>query len=133
MLEVMLTPPNLTGKRILIADDNTVNQTLLVQMLKPTNVDTLVVHNGAQAVAKFKGYQPDLILMDIQMPVMNGILASQLIRRVDKTIPFIAVTANVSQADLQTYRNNHFFGHIAKPIHISTLYRSLQAVFMPMQ
>lgn len=79
--------------KILIAEDNLVNQELISFLIKSRGWDCEVVDDGEKAIHKFSTTQFDVILMDIQMPVMNGIDATRAIRNSNKAIPIIAITA----------------------------------------
>jgi len=121
-----LIPPNLQGKRILIAEDNMINQMLIKTMLKETNAELVIVENGALAVDVFTKSTFDLVLMDIHMPVMDGVTAFSAIKAVDKnSIPVIALTANVMVEDVRRYIKIGFTAHVPKPIELSTLYGAL--------
>jgi PAS domain S-box-containing protein len=121
-----LTPPNLKGKRILIAEDNMINQMLINIMLKETEAELVIVENGALAVDAFTKSTFDLVLMDIHMPVMDGVTAFSAIKAVDKnSIPVIALTANVMVEDVRRYIKIGFTAHVPKPIELSTLYGTL--------
>ena len=121
-----LIPPNLQGKRILIAEDNMINQMLIKTILKETNAELVIVENGALAVDVFTKSTFDLVLMDIHMPVMDGVTAFSAIKAVDKnSIPVIALTANVMVEDVRRYIKIGFTAHVPKPIELSTLYGAL--------
>ena len=109
---------DLGGKRILIAEDNEINQYLLVEMLKPTGAELLVVENGKLAVDAAKTQKIDMVLMDVQMPVMDGIQASREIREfADKEeLPIIAVTANALKDDKREGLLAGVNDYITKPI-----------------
>ena len=88
--------------RILIAEDDPINQKVVVALLSKIPCQCDVVENGAEAVAALMRSSYDIVLMDIQMPVMDGVTATQEIRSLGSTIskvPIIAVTANVDQRD----------------------------------
>ncbi|MGM0581182.1 MAG: PAS domain S-box protein [Bacteroidota bacterium] len=95
---------NVELNRILIAEDNEVNKFLIVRILENTLPDSDLIHveNGKIAVEEFKKHKPDLILMDIQMPIMSGLEATEIIRTIensqDKT-PIIALSAGVLKED----------------------------------
>ncbi|KZN69645.1 hybrid sensor histidine kinase/response regulator [Pseudoalteromonas luteoviolacea] len=121
-IQKSLTAPNLTGKRILIAEDNAINQTLIRAMLRPTQADLTLVADGKLAVEAFMQDQYDLVLMDIHMPEMDGIEAQQKIKALNGTTPVIALTANVMVEDVNRYLSQGFVSHIGKPIDVNTLY-----------
>tara|TARA_R110002051_G_C8339165_1_gene438073 strand:- start:25 stop:516 length:492 start_codon:yes stop_codon:yes gene_type:complete len=122
-----MTPPPLRGKKILIAEDNEINQIVIQSMLEGTNASLTIVDNGKQAVEAAKEKDFDLILMDIQMPEMDGVEAMKNIINFNKHIPIIALTANVMIDDVADYLSQGFDAHIAKPIDIATLYGVLSS------
>jgi osomolarity two-component system sensor histidine kinase TcsA len=108
-----------SSKRILLADDNVINQKVLVMILKGlgfTSIDT--ANNGAQALqlAKEHALVYDLIIMDINMPVLDGIAATEEIRRAGLRMPIIAMTANALKGDKDLYLAKGMNGYIAKPV-----------------
>ena len=115
--------PDLTGKHILLAEDNKINQTVFLAMMRPTNATITIAEDGVEAVDAFKNYSPDLIFMDIQMPNMDGIDACKSIRKINTDIPIIALTANVMDQDVKTYMSSGFDSHLGKPIELNALYR----------
>jgi len=104
-------------KKILIADDNPDLISILQVQLENKGYDTVQAANGRQAVDIATAQLPDLILMDIMMPQMNGLQAARLIRQNPKThsIPMLASTAKVSHADTKECLESGFNDHIAKP------------------
>lgn len=117
--------PDLTGKTILIAEDNEVNQLIIRRMLENTHCVITMVENGQQAIDNFVETKPDLILMDIQMPVLDGLEACKKIREQNKQIPIIALTANVMVADVKKYAESGFSSHLGKPVDLQKLYLHL--------
>lgn len=113
-------------KKILVAEDNRINQKVICAMLAPTKAIVRCVNNGEAALSAVTEFSPDLILMDIQMPKMDGITASQLLRKAQFTSPIIAITANVMAADIKHYLTVGMDGHIAKPVDIKVLYKTLE-------
>lgn len=83
----------LVGKRILVAEDNRINQIVTQKILEKHKMFCTVVENGARAVDAIRNQNFDLILMDLNMPVMDGFEASQNIRRISPEIPIVALTA----------------------------------------
>ncbi|GHG02848.1 hypothetical protein GCM10017161_34800 [Thalassotalea marina] len=117
--------PSLVNKKILIVEDNRINQTIVQKMLKDSGGELFVAHNGAQGIEMYNECQPDLILMDIQMPVLDGVSACKHIRVTDKSVPIIALTANVMREDILLYKEVGFNECVAKPIEISELNKLL--------
>ncbi len=118
--------------RILAAEDNLTNQVVLRSMLAPIDADVTIVSDGAEAVAAFGRERFDVILMDIQMPVMNGSDAAAAIRAQEVSenrprTPIIALTANVMSHQVESYRAAGIDAAIAKPIEIGKLYAALEA------
>ncbi len=97
------TPPTLLGKRVLIAEDNEINQLIISTMLEPTQADIVVVENGRMAVDEVMKGDFDVVFMDIQMPIMDGVEAMQEINKRGFTLPVVALTANVMPSDVKRY------------------------------
>lgn len=111
-------------QKILIAEDVEENYYLLKVLL--ANYFTLYhARNGREAVDLFKTEQPDLILMDIKMPVMNGYEATREIRSISSEIPVIALTAFAYEKEKELARECHFNEYIVKPVDISELKKLL--------
>ena len=126
--------PALTGRRVLLVEDNALNQEIAVELLKMTNMDVVCANNGQEAVDMFlaDGDQYDLILMDVQMPVMDGYQATRAIRKADhpkaQTIPIVAMTADAFHEDVVKATEAGMDGHIAKPIDQDTLYQVIEEI-----
>ncbi len=106
------------GKRILLAEDNSINQLIFKNLIEPLEVETTIVNNGQQAVKAFQENSFDLILMDIQMPVMGGIEATQQIRALEKEkkCPIVALSANAREKDKSAAQAAGMNDYITKPI-----------------
>jgi len=118
--------------RILAAEDNDVNQLVLKTLLAQVGIEPTIVENGEEALAAWEREDWDLILMDIQMPVMDGPTATRHIRaREAETgrgpIPIIALTANAMTHQSESYRAAGMNGLVAKPIKISELFAAISA------
>ena len=124
---VLKEVPDLSNKRILVAEDNMVNQTIIKSILSKTKVQFEIAENGLVVIEKYKSFNPDLILMDIQMPELDGVEACKIIRRENSAIPIIALTANVMREDVDTYLTSGFDEHLAKPLEVETFYQRLRA------
>ncbi|MFZ4619388.1 MAG: response regulator [Bacteroidota bacterium] len=112
------------SEAILLVEDNEVNQDVAIEMLRRLGYDPDLAENGAQAMLKAKDKKYDLILMDCQMPVMDGFQATRGIRKLElpvSAVPVIAMTANAFQSDIDQCMNAGMSDHLAKPVSISML------------
>ena len=123
-----------SGKSLLLAEDHPINQKVAELILEKTGAAVTIVENGLQCTELFTGSAKgsfDAILMDIQMPVMNGYEAAQAIRSSthpqSATIPIIAMTANAFAEDIKNALSAGMNAHIAKPIDPQKLYETLAA------
>lgn len=123
---------NLQGCTVLIAEDNKINQLIIVKMLKAHNANLIIAEDGKECVKYFKEHSVDLIFMDIQMPEMDGIKATQVIRALPagKTVPIIAMTANTLKQDIEHYLGIGMDGYLTKPFDKAKL-NSLLNVYNP--
>jgi signal transduction histidine kinase len=115
--------------RILLAEDNAVNQKVALRMLSRLGYEADVVHNGQEVLEAFKHHDYDVILMDIQMPEMDGLEATRHILEWegDRARPtIIAMTANAMKEDRDRYLKAGMQDHIAKPIRLEELQRVLK-------
>ena len=107
--------PDLSGQ-VLLAEDHLENQLLFVKLLERMGLSVTAVDNGYKAVQATLEREFDLILLDIQMPEMDGIKAFELIQSTSANVPVVALTANAMPADVELYMNLGFNDHIAKPV-----------------
>ncbi|NEX17341.1 MAG: hypothetical protein C1943_12090 [Halochromatium sp.] len=120
-------PSALVGHRLLLAEDTPINQQIVCGLLADTGLLIEVVDNGQQALERFQAMarspsqRPDLILMDIQMPVLDGYEAARQIRALDAEIPIIALTAHAYPDDIEKARAAGMNAHLSKPIDIRQL------------
>ena len=126
MLE-KISESDYSGKRILLVEDNKLNREIAEEIIRMSKVEVEYAVNGKEAVEKIinapKGWY-DLVLMDIQMPVMNGYQATAAIRGLPnnrKNTPIVAMTANAFAEDVQMAKNTGMNGHIAKPLDFQAL------------
>ena len=126
------------GKKILLVEDNELNQEIAVEILQETGFVVDVADDGAVVVDCMKEAevgQYDLILMDIQMPVMDGYEATRQIRTLENPeiagIPIVAMTANAFDEDIKAAMDAGMNGHIAKPIDVSKLLELLWEIVKP--
>jgi len=113
----------LTHKSILVAEDNKMNQMVLSMLLEDTQLDIDFANDGEIAVKKFQEKAYDMILMDLQMPNLDGYEATKAIRERDKEIPIIALSANVLQEDIDRAYAAGMNDYLLKPIDTQKLYR----------
>ncbi|MGA8223314.1 MAG: ATP-binding protein [Candidatus Acidiferrales bacterium] len=121
--------------RILVAEDNPVNQQLVLQILGHRGHTIVVAENGAKAVAAIERHAFDLVLMDVQMPEMGGIEATQKIREREKAtgthVPILAMTAHAMQGDRESCLAAGMDGYIAKPIEPRAFLQAVEATAPP--
>ncbi|MGL6195326.1 MAG: ATP-binding protein [Thermoguttaceae bacterium] len=124
-----LSKQSVKGAKILLAEDNKVNQIVASELLKSLGIELTIVNNGLEAVEAVKVGNYDLILMDVQMPEMDGLEATMQIRKLDKpearTIPILAMTANALESDYNNSIGAGMNDHIRKPIEPKRLYETL--------
>ncbi|QJT12558.1 response regulator [Aeromonas sp. 2692-1] len=132
---LIFKPPQAThhyrfdGLRILLAEDNELNQQVALELLRAVGADVSIAGNGAIALEMVAQTHYDLILMDMQMPVMDGLAATRLLREredVGQHTPILAMTANVMAGDRERCLAAGMDDHIAKPIDPDRLYAALQ-------
>jgi signal transduction histidine kinase/ActR/RegA family two-component response regulator len=118
--------------RVLAAEDNPANRRVLAALLEPLDIELELVRDGREMVEAWRLRAPDVILADIQMPVMSGLEAAAAIRadeaeRGGARVPIIALTANVMSDQIATYRAAGMDAHVAKPIQAAELFEALAA------
>jgi signal transduction histidine kinase/CheY-like chemotaxis protein len=122
------------GARVLLVEDNEINQQVALEILQGARLNVTVVDNGQKGVDAAKKKQYDAILMDIQMPVMDGYTASREIRNLKSKIgnvPIIAMTANAMAGDEQKSIEAGMNDHVTKPIDPDQLFATLQKWIKP--
>jgi CheY-like chemotaxis protein len=116
--------------QILVAEDSLVNQTLAVRLLERHGHTVVVVNNGVQALEALETKRFDVVLMDVQMPEMDGLQATERIRerehRTGAHMPIIAMTAHVMQGDRERCLEAGMDDYVAKPIQADVLFATLE-------
>ncbi|WP_296806065.1 response regulator [Thiocapsa sp.] len=123
--------PRFDGASILVAEDQALNQEVARRMLERTGARVTLANNGAEAVEMVESHDFDLVLMDLQMPVMDGFEATRLIHERHPQLPVIAFSAAVMEEDLARARAAGVAAHLAKPIDSGALYRTLSSWLKP--
>ncbi len=122
---------SLRGLRVLLAEDHPTNQRVVQIILEPCGIDLTVVGNGREAVEAFEGARFDLILMDMQMPLMDGLAATREIRRLEREtgrlpLPIAMLSANAMDEHRAMAAEAGASQHIAKPITPESLLTGIQ-------
>ena len=131
---VEAAPPPIESERrlrVLAADDNPTNQKVIAAVLAPLGAEVELVADGAACVDAWKRGGFDIVLMDIHMPIMDGVEAARTIRSLEvsegrKRIPIVAVTANALVHQVEGYMAAGMDGHVAKPIEVTKLYDAIE-------
>ncbi len=125
-------PDHVLGARILIVEDNIINQQVARELLENAGVIVSIAEDGEQGIAEIRqGFESgnpfDAVLMDIQMPVMDGYTATREIRKIPEfaSLPIIAMTANALVSDREKALKIGMNDHVAKPINVQGLFRVL--------
>lgn len=120
------------GYNILVVEDDVINQKLAQRLLKRKGFGITLVNNGKEALDIYEAGRFDLILMDIQMPIMDGITATQKIRAISNDkIPIIALTAYAIKGDREKFLNKGMDDYISKPIDLDEFYKILDKHLKP--
>ena len=129
--EIIEGAEDFAGINILIAEDNVVNMQIITELLKLKNINVTQAFNGKDAVDIFKKSKDgefDLLILDIQMPLLNGLETAKNIRQMNrkdaKSVPIIALSANVFDEDVAASLEAGMNAHLAKPINLPTLYKT---------
>ncbi len=126
--------PELAGRRVLLVEDNEVNRFLAIELLTDLGIHVSIAVNGQECVDRVHAEPFDLVLMDIQMPVMDGLAATKLLRAESRfqSLPIIAMTAHAMSGDRERSLEGGMNDHITKPINPQTLMETLVR-WMPAQ
>ncbi|MBN1555859.1 MAG: response regulator [Phycisphaerae bacterium] len=124
--------PELLGRRILLAEDNRVNQQLAVALLRQAGAEVVTAADGREAVEAWQREHIDAVLMDVQMPNMDGLLATRHIRELERDrgthTPVIAMTAYAMVGDRERCLDSGMDGYISKPVQIQSVLEELHRV-----
>ena len=118
---------NLTEVKLLVVEDNELNRLLITSVLKKEQIDFKIAENGLEAIQFLVKESFDLILMDIQMPIMDGITATREIRtKLHMSIPIIALSANATIEDTKKYLESGMNDHVPKPFKKEELFSKIK-------
>lgn len=118
---------NLTEIKLLVVEDNEFNRLLITTVLKKEQIDFKIAENGLEAIQFLMKESFDLILMDIQMPIMDGITATREIRtKLQMSIPIIALSANATIEDTKKYLESGMNDHVPKPFKKEELFSKIK-------
>ncbi len=122
--------PELSKYKMLLVEDQELNQEIIINMLAKTGIQITTAQNGIEALEQFRQSEFDIILMDVEMPEMNGYQAANNIRNSNndaaKIVPIIAMTAHVMPEDIENSINAGMNDHLSKPINPNLLYKILE-------
>jgi two-component system sensor histidine kinase/response regulator len=123
------------GLRLLLAEDNLVNQRFAIRLLEKRGHSVCVANNGREVIRALESEPFDLVLMDVQMPEMDGLEATRIIRAneegKDRRIPIIAMTAHAMKGDKDRCLESGMDGYVAKPIQAADLFTALAELVPP--
>ena len=131
--EEMAAAAKLRGARVLLVEDNEINQELALELLAGGGITAQVAENGQQALEILENERFDGVLMDCQMPVMDGFEATRRIRQQErfKALPVIAMTANVMAGDRERVLDAGMNDHIGKPINVREMFTTMAKWIVP--
>jgi two-component system cell cycle response regulator DivK len=111
------------GEQVLVVEDNEKNMKLVRDVLQATGYRTLEASSGEDAIALARAHRPDLVLMDVQLPGMDGVEALGRLRADERTaaIPVLALTAQAMEGDRERFLAAGFDGYLPKPVNIAEL------------
>lgn len=116
--------------KILIVEDNEINMKLIKTVLKKKGDMLLEARDGEEAIQRAVSERPDLVLMDIQIPKIDGLEVTRSLRKIDdlKDLPIIAITAHAMEGDKEKMLDAGCDGYIAKPINTRTLIGEIESI-----
>ncbi|MGL4593345.1 MAG: response regulator [Thermoguttaceae bacterium] len=127
---VAAAPKDIRGAKVLLAEDNKINQMVAREMLRIYGIELAIANDGVEAVEMVKNNDYDLILMDVQMPNMDGLDATKAIRKLSKPgasyVPILAMTANAMNDDYHKSLSVGMNDHLTKPINPEKLRKALE-------
>ena len=113
----------MTGRQVVVVEDNERNMKLFREVLESSGYRTLEAETGERAVALTTEHRPDLVLMDIHLPDIDGVEALRMLRADERTasVPVLALTAQAMEGDRERFLAAGFDGYLSKPVNIADL------------
>jgi CheY-like chemotaxis protein len=123
----------LSGSKVLLVEDNIINQDIIKGLLEGSGIDIDIANNGKEALDIYLSNKNryELIFMDIHMPIIDGYEATKKIREIDSSIPIVALTANAMDSDIQKSKESMMNDHLSKPVEIEKLFSLLFKYLKP--
>jgi len=120
------------GQKILVVEDNELNLKLFCDLLRAHGFEAEPVRDGREAVERARGFSPDLVVMDIQMPHITGLELIEQMKADDalKAIPILAVTAYAAKGDEERIRDAGAEGYVSKPISLARFIEAVRALLI---
>jgi len=115
----------LSGAQVLLVDDSEINQALAAEVMSGWGINVNIAQNGKEAIEKIETNRFDLVLMDIQMPEMDGYEATKIIRKTDQDIPIVAMSAHAMQDELDKMLAQGMNDYVSKPFKLEALFSVL--------
>ena len=118
-----------TKKKILVVEDNPMNQILAREILTANGYDVVEANTGSDAIKKVMAERPDIILMDLNLPEMDGITATKILKSDDnyRDIIIIALTASAMKGEVERILAEGFDGYISKPIEVKKFIKDISS------
>lgn len=127
----VVDPSVLRGRRVLVVDDLALNRRILTRVAERMGAETVEAVDGRDAVDQWRAHRPDLVLMDMQMPVVDGLEATRRIRRAGGRVPVLAVTANATPDAERACLGAGMDAYLTKPVRTGDILHALTGVSMP--
>ncbi|MDP0505783.1 MAG: response regulator [Fusobacterium sp. JB019] len=128
--EIIKSLDEFKGKKVLLCEDNDINAKIVEKILSSVGIKITRVNNGFLGITQVKNEKYDAVLMDIKMPVMDGLKATKKIREFNKDIPIIALSANAYAEDIKKSLNAGMNAHLSKPIDKNKMFKTLLEVMI---
>jgi len=114
-------------KKVLVVEDNPMNMILIKEILAVNGFEVIEAYNGHDAIKRVSEEMPDLILMDLNLPEMDGVTATKILKSntPSKDIPIVAITASAMKGDEEKILAEGFDGYIAKPIEMKKFMKAV--------